>query len=192
VLVIDEHGDRKWGKHTAHVGRQWLANIGKTDNGVVSVSGMLANKRVYWPIAFEPYTPAHHFEGGKEDPKFRTKLKIARELVEHAVEEGIPFRALVADSFYGEDEDLKWALREMNIGYVLALKPSHSWWHRDRGVYAGRAGRFHTTAVPVSATETSPPLHFRLPESVALRRLERRKTRRVAAHKLRATGVQAL
>src|SRR3954465_6457409 len=29
VLVIDEHGDRKWGKKTAHVGRQWLANIGK-------------------------------------------------------------------------------------------------------------------------------------------------------------------
>jgi SRSO17 transposase len=25
VLVIDEHGDRKWGKHTAHVGREWLA-----------------------------------------------------------------------------------------------------------------------------------------------------------------------
>ncbi len=24
VLVIDEHGDRKWGKKTAHVGRQWL------------------------------------------------------------------------------------------------------------------------------------------------------------------------
>jgi hypothetical protein len=24
-LVIDEHGDRKWGKHTAHDGgRQWL------------------------------------------------------------------------------------------------------------------------------------------------------------------------
>ena len=31
VLVIDEHRDRKRGKHTAHVGRQWLANIGKTD-----------------------------------------------------------------------------------------------------------------------------------------------------------------
>jgi SRSO17 transposase len=38
VLVIDEHGDRKWGKRTAHVGRQWLANIGKTDSGVVSVT----------------------------------------------------------------------------------------------------------------------------------------------------------
>src|SRR5215213_4708966 len=40
VLVIDEHGDRKWGKHTAHVGRQWLANIGKTESGVVSVSSL--------------------------------------------------------------------------------------------------------------------------------------------------------
>jgi len=133
VLVIDEHGDRKWGKKTAHVGRQWLANIGKTDSGVVSVSSLLADERLYWPVGFEPYTPAHHFEGGKEDPKFRTKLKIAQELVEHAVEEGISFRAVVTDSFYGEDEDLKWALRELSIkvGYVLALKPSHSWLHRE-------------------------------------------------------------
>jgi hypothetical protein len=131
VLVIDEHGDRKWGKHTAHVGRQWLANIGKTESGVVSVSSLWADEGVYWPVNFEPYTPAHHFEGGKEDPKFRTKLKIAKELVERTLEEGIPFRAVVADSFYGEDEDLKWALRELKVGYVLALKPSHSWLHRE-------------------------------------------------------------
>src|SRR5215216_5544668 len=77
VLVIDEHGDRKWGKKTAHVGRQWLANIGKTESGVVSVSSLLADERVYYPVDFEPYTPAHHFGGGKEDPEFRTKLKIA-------------------------------------------------------------------------------------------------------------------
>src|SRR5215208_6834020 len=44
VLVIDEHGDRKWGKHTAHVGRQWLANIGKTESGVVSVTSLLADE----------------------------------------------------------------------------------------------------------------------------------------------------
>ena len=43
VLVIDEHGDRKWGKHTAHMGRQWLANIDKTDNGVVSVTSLWAD-----------------------------------------------------------------------------------------------------------------------------------------------------
>jgi hypothetical protein len=130
VLVIDEHGDRKWGKKTAHVGRQWLANIGKTDSGVVSVTSLWADESAYWPIAFEPYTPAHHFKGGKQDPTFRTKLKIARELVELSVEEGIPFRAVVADSFYGEDEDFKSSLEELGVGYVLALKPSHTWWHK--------------------------------------------------------------
>jgi hypothetical protein len=130
VLVIDEHGDRKWGKHTAHVGRQWLANIGKTESGVVSVSSLLADEKIYWPVNFEPYTPSHHFEGGREDPKFRTKLKIAAQLVEQAVQEGIPFRAVVADSFYGEDEGFKHRLNELGVGYVLALKPSHAWWHK--------------------------------------------------------------
>ena len=130
VLVIDEHGDRKWGKRTAHVGRQWLANIGKTDNGVVSVTSLWADERVYWPVDFEPYTPGHHFEGGKNDPEFRTKLKIASELVEGAVGVGVPFRAVVADSFYGEDEDFKQNLEGLGMGYVLALKPSHAWWHK--------------------------------------------------------------
>jgi SRSO17 transposase len=132
VLVIDEHGDRKWGKKTAHVGRQWLANIGKTDSGVVSVTSLLADEKLYWPVDFEPYTPAHHFEAGKQDPEFRTKLEIASELVERAaVEEGIPFRAVVADSFYGEDEVFKSSLEELEVGYVLALKPSHAWWHKE-------------------------------------------------------------
>jgi hypothetical protein len=130
VLVIDEHGDRKWGKKTAHVGRQWLANIGKTESGVVSVSSLWANESVYWPINFEPYTPAHHFEGGKQDPHFRTKLKIASELVELAIGRNIPFRAVVSDSFYGEDWGFKEALEELGTGYVLALKPSHAWWHK--------------------------------------------------------------
>src|SRR5215207_6020826 len=34
VLVIDETGDRKDGKATAHVGKQYLGGIGKIDKGV--------------------------------------------------------------------------------------------------------------------------------------------------------------
>jgi SRSO17 transposase len=138
VLVIDEHGDRKWGKHTAHVGKQWLANIGKTENGVVSVSSLWADEGVYYPLEVEPYTPAHHFGGGKNDPRFRTKLKIASELVELAVEQSIPFRAVVADSFYGEDREFKRSLGALGIGYVLSLKKSHCWWHLEGTVGALR------------------------------------------------------
>ena len=120
VLVIDEHGDRKWGKKTAHVGRQWLANIAKTESGVVSVTSLWADERIYYPLDFEPYTPAHHFEGGKNDPAFRTKLKIASQLVELAMGRGISFRAVVADPFYGEDWGFKRSLEELGAGYVLA------------------------------------------------------------------------
>lgn len=131
VLVIDEHGDRKWGKRTAHVGRQWLANIGKVDSGVVSVSSLWADEGVYYPLEVEPYTPEHHFEKGKASPAFRTKLEIAAQLVERSVGMGMPFRAVVADSFYGEDEGFREGLRKLGVGYVLALKPSHSWWHKE-------------------------------------------------------------
>ena len=131
VLVVDEHGDRKWGKRTAHVGRQWLANIGKTDNGVVSVSSLWADEGAYYPLEVEPYTPAHHFEAGKSDRRFRTKLNIARQLVERSVEMGVPFRAVVADSFYGEDRGFKRSLGELGVGYVLSLKKSHCWWHME-------------------------------------------------------------
>src|SRR5215208_1200854 len=131
VLVIDEHGDRKWGKHTAHVGKQWLGNMGKTENGVVSVSSLWADEGVYYPLEVEPYTPKHHFEGGKADPRFRTKPKIAQQLVGRSVAGGVPFRAVVADSFYGEDDEFRRALSELGAGYVLALKDSHSWWHME-------------------------------------------------------------
>ena len=47
-------------------------SIGKTESGVISVSSLWADEKIHWPVNFEPYTPAHHFEGGKEDPKFHT------------------------------------------------------------------------------------------------------------------------
>ncbi len=131
VLVIDEHGDRKWGRKTAHVGRQYLANLGKTDNGVVSVSTLWADEGVYYPLHYQPYTPASHFARGKADPQFRTKRHIAAELVRRALAAGIPCRAVVADSFYGEDEPLRQELRAQGLGYVLALQPSHCWWHLE-------------------------------------------------------------
>jgi SRSO17 transposase len=50
VLVIDDSGDRKDGVKTAHVGRQWLGRYGKTDNGVVTVTTVWADERLYYPV----------------------------------------------------------------------------------------------------------------------------------------------
>ncbi len=129
VLVIDETGDVKDGIHTAHVGRQYLGNVGKIDNGVVSVSSLWANERIYYPLEVMPYTPAAWFPRGRSDPAFRSKLTIAVELVKQAVAWHWPFKAVVADSFYGEDAAVREGLQQLDVGYVMALKPSHSWWH---------------------------------------------------------------
>lgn len=120
VLVIDETGDRKAGTKTAFVGRQYLGSIGKIDNGVVSVSSLWANERVYYPLEVEPYTPAQHCARGNADPQFRTKPQLALALVHQAV---------VADCLYGEHAEFKAGLDHLQVGYVLALKPSHTWWH---------------------------------------------------------------
>lgn len=131
VLVIDEHGDRKWGTETAHVGKQYLGNLGKVATGVVSGSSLWADDAVSYPIDVEPYTPAHHFAKGKADPAFRTKLQLAVDLARRAKAAGLPFRAVVADAFYGKEYTVQQGLEELGVGYVLALPPSHGWWHRE-------------------------------------------------------------
>src|SRR5215211_8878249 len=68
VLVLDDTGDRKAGTKTAHVARQWLGSLGKTDNGIVAVTNLWADERVYWPIDVVPYTPASRLAKGKRDP----------------------------------------------------------------------------------------------------------------------------
>lgn len=128
VLVIDETGDRKWGTKTAHVGRQYLGSIGKVDSGVVTVGSLWADERVYYPLAVEPFTPKQHFALAERDPGYRTKPQIAVELVTQAVQEGLPFRAVVADSFYGENATFRSGVAQLGVGYVLALRPSHAWW----------------------------------------------------------------
>jgi hypothetical protein len=86
---------------------------------------------VYYPLEIEPYTPESYFAKGRNDPAFRTKLKIALQLVHQAIQEGWPFRAVVADSFYGEDRGLRGGMRKLKVPYVMALKPSHAWWHPE-------------------------------------------------------------
>jgi SRSO17 transposase len=131
VFVIDETGDRKDGHKTAHVGRQYLGKLGKIDNGVVSVTSLWADEQVYYPLEIEPYTPESYFAKGRNDPGFRTKLKIALQLVQQAIQERWPFRAMVADNFYGEDRGLRSGLQKLSVPYVMALKPSHAWWHPE-------------------------------------------------------------
>ena len=128
VLVIDDSGDRKDGTRTAHVGRQWLGRYGKTDNGVVTVTTLWADERVYYPVHAVPYTPARHFTKGRSDPGFRTKLAIGADLAVQARKAGFVFRAVVADSAYGDQDGFRGELAEAGLPFVMALKPRRGTW----------------------------------------------------------------
>src|SRR5690349_278623 len=128
VLVIDDSGDRKDGARTAHVGHQWLGRYGKTDNGVVTVTTVWADERVYYPVHAVPYTPARHFAKGKNDPAFRIKLAIGAELAVRAREAGFAFRAVCADSAYGDQDGFRAELAEAGLPFVMALKPRRGTW----------------------------------------------------------------
>jgi hypothetical protein len=128
VLVIDDSGDRKDGVKTAHVGRQWLGRYGKTDSGVVTVTALWADERVYYPVHAVPYTPARHFAKGKNDPGFRTKLAIGADLAIRAREAGFVFRAVAADSAYGDQDGFRAELAEARLPFVMALKPRRGTW----------------------------------------------------------------
>src|SRR6266516_357072 len=135
VLVIDDSGDRKDGTRTAHVGRQYLGRYGKTDNGVVTVTTVWADERVYYPVHAVPYTPARHFAKGKNDAAFRTKLQIGAGLAIRAREAGFAFRAVVADSAYGDQDGFRGELAEAGLPFVMALRPRRGTWARAADVH---------------------------------------------------------
>src|SRR5213075_582311 len=116
VLVIDDSGDRKDGTKTAHVGHQWLGRYGKTDNGVVTVTTVWADERVYYPVHAVPYTPARHFAKGKGDLAVRAQAA------------GFAFRAVAADSAYGDQDGFRGELAEAGLPFVMALKPRRGTW----------------------------------------------------------------
>jgi hypothetical protein len=110
------------------VGHQWLGRYGKTDSGVVTVTTRWADERLYYPVHAVPYTPARHFAKGKGDPAFRTKLAIGADLAIKARAAGFVFRAVAADSAYGDQDGFRGELAGAGLPFVMALKPRRGIW----------------------------------------------------------------
>ncbi len=98
------------------------------ESGIVSVSSLWADERLYYPLHVEPYTPASHFPKGKSNPAFHTKPQMALDLVRRAQALGVPFRAAVADCLYGENHELVGEFLRANVPFVLGLRAREGRW----------------------------------------------------------------
>jgi SRSO17 transposase len=59
---------------------------------------------------------------------FRTKPRVAVELVEAARQSKVSFREVVADCFYGDNPAFTQAFDAAGVPFVLALKPRKGTW----------------------------------------------------------------
>ena len=63
-----------------------------------------------------------------EEAAFRTKPQLAQEMLERAVESGIPFSWITGDEVYGSDRNLRLWLEQEGAAHVLAIKSNERLW----------------------------------------------------------------
>ena len=98
TVVIDETGDRKKGKRTDYVARQYLGSIGKVDRGIVSVNAYGVYENITFPLLFKVFKPKGTLRQGE---KYQTKIELAVEILKELIEFGFKVDLVLADSLYG-------------------------------------------------------------------------------------------
>ncbi|MFN9671232.1 MAG: IS701 family transposase, partial [Microcystis sp.] len=120
-LIVDDSGHRKSGNLTAGVGRQYLGEIGKTDNGIVAVTTHLYDGKKSVPLDREIYQPASSLAEGKEDKEFKKKPEIAIDLIDRSLSRGYRPKIVLIDAGYGNNTNFLKALEERKLKYLGGL-----------------------------------------------------------------------
>jgi hypothetical protein len=121
TLIIDDSGHRKSGKSTDGVGRQYIGEIGKTENGVVLVTTHLYDEVKSLPLDVELYQHASSLPGGKQDPEFVKKPDIALKLIDKCLSRGEKPGVVLVDAGYGNNSTFLKQLESRKLKYIAGL-----------------------------------------------------------------------
>jgi SRSO17 transposase len=130
VLVIDESGFLKKGKHSCGVQRQYCGTAGRVENCQVGVFLGYATKKGHTLLDRELYLPKEWAADARRRkrakvPKrvtFATKPQLAQAMLTRALDGGVPAAFVTGDSVYGNDAPLRQCLQARQQAYVLAIK----------------------------------------------------------------------
>jgi SRSO17 transposase len=117
-LIIDDSGHRKSGNFTAGVGRQYIGEIGKTDNGNVVVTTHLYDGKKSLPLDIELYQHGNSLSEGKKDPEFKKKPTLALELIARSLNRGYRPGIVLIDSAYGNNTSFLKELEKKELKYI--------------------------------------------------------------------------
>jgi FOG: Transposase len=117
-LIIDDSGQRKSGNFTEVVGRQYIGEIGKTENGVVAVTSHLYDGIKSLPLDIELYQKADSLPFGNADPEFKKKPEIARDLIDQSLARGYRPGIVLIDAGYGNNTSFLQELEKRKLKYI--------------------------------------------------------------------------
>jgi SRSO17 transposase len=120
-LIIDDSGHRKSGNFTDGVGRQYIGEIGKTDNGIVVVTTHLYDGRKSLPLDIELYQHADSLASGKQDPEFEKKTELAIKLIDRTIERKYQPGIVLIDAGYGNNTSFLLELENRELKYLGGL-----------------------------------------------------------------------
>lgn len=127
--ILDDTGFLKQGKHSVGVQRQYTGSAGKVTNCQVGVSLTVVTRTEQLPIDFELYLPdswANDPERRKEgrvpdDIVFKTKPELGLQMVERALQAGLPRAITLADAGYGTSKQFRSKLRQLGLDYAVGV-----------------------------------------------------------------------
>ncbi|GHO63910.1 DDE transposase [Ktedonobacter sp. SOSP1-52] len=125
ALCIDETGDKKKGKTTEYAASQYIGNLGKIENGIVSVNAYGVLDQITFPLLFRVFKPDKRLKG---EDQYKTKPELAVEIIEELQAWGFQFDVVLADSLYGESTQFVRELEKRHLTYVLAIRDNHGMW----------------------------------------------------------------
>jgi SRSO17 transposase len=136
VLVIDETGFLKKGRHSAGVARQYSGAAGRIDNCQIGVFVAYASRHGQALLDRELYLPREWTDdpgrcrqaGIPEERRFATKPQLAQAMLQRILAAGVPARWVTGDSVYGDDRRLRMGLEAQPHAYVLAVSGKEYVW----------------------------------------------------------------
>ncbi|WP_443722047.1 IS701 family transposase [Rhodococcus ruber] len=132
VLVVDETGDLKKGRHTVGVQRQYTGTAGRIENAQVSVhltyataeGHALIDRELYLPKSWTDDRGRCRAQDVPEGRAFATKPALAGRMIVAAAAH-VPAKWAAGDEVYGADPVLRRQLADHGLGYVLGVACSH-------------------------------------------------------------------
>jgi len=103
------------------VGRQYIGEIGKTDNGIVVVTTHLYDGRKSLPLDIELYQHANSLAEGKQDPEFEKKPELAIKLIDLTLSRKYQPGIVIVDAGYGNNTSFLLELEKRQLKYLGGL-----------------------------------------------------------------------